>query len=149
MQPGRGNGWMIWEFVIPGIPLSVNSKDAKKKQRWIDHVRACATEHLPEDGFPIVEDVCVSVTYFHVGPTDVDIDNILKRIIDGMYPEVMVDDAQIQDVSASRRDVLDGSFRNPPSIVLPYLITGEPFVYVTVYSAMLQEELPWIGKMQR
>jgi hypothetical protein len=140
---------MIWEFVVPGIPLSVNSKDAKKKQRWIEHVRTCATERLPEDGFPLVDEVSVSVTYFHVGSTDVDIDNILKRIIDGMYPEVLVDDAQIQDVSASRRDMMDGSFRNPPSIVLSRLIAGEPFVYVIVYAAMAQEELPWIGRMQR
>lgn len=140
---------MIWEFAVPGIPLSVNSKDAKKRQRWIEHVRTCATEQLPEAGFPVVGDVSVSVTYFHVGPTDVDIDNILKRIIDGMYPEVLVDDAQIQDVSASRRDVLNGSFRNPPLIILPHLLAGEPFVYVTVYSAMAREELPWIGKMHQ
>ncbi|MEV5877807.1 RusA family crossover junction endodeoxyribonuclease [Streptomyces sp. NPDC052101] len=140
---------MIWEFVVPGIPLSVNSKDAKKKQRWIEHVRTCATEKLPVDGFPLLSDVSVSVTYFHTGSTDVDIDNILKRIIDGLYPEVMMDDAQIQDVSASRRDMLDGWFKNPPSIILPYLVSGEPFVYVTIYGAMPQEELPWIGKMQQ
>ncbi|NUV60084.1 RusA family crossover junction endodeoxyribonuclease [Streptomyces sp. CAI-85] len=140
---------MIWDFVIPGIPLSVNSKDAKKKQRWIEHVRSCATGKLPEDGFPLSGDVSVSVTYFHSGGTDVDIDNILKRIIDGMYPEVMDDDAQIQDVSASRREMVGASFRNPPPIILPYLVSADPFVYVTVYAAMPQEELPWIGKMKR
>ncbi|MEV6755791.1 RusA family crossover junction endodeoxyribonuclease [Streptomyces sp. NPDC051214] len=140
---------MAWEFVVPGIPLSVNSKDSKKKQRWVEKVRTCAIENLPEDGFPLLGDLAASVTYFHVGPTDVDIDNILKRIIDGMYPEIMMDDAQIQDVSASRRDVLGSGLRNPPSIILPYLFDGDPFVYVSVNLAMPQEELPWIGKMPR
>ncbi|MFF8768961.1 RusA family crossover junction endodeoxyribonuclease [Kitasatospora sp. NPDC015120] len=135
---------MKWEFVVPGIPISVNAKGPGKKQ-WIATVREHATRNLPAEGFPIISDVAVSVVFFHVEDS-LDVDNMLKRILDGIHPEVIADDSQVQDVSGSRRDISGTlSIRNPPAIILPHVIAGDPFVYVSIAEAMSQEELPWIG----
>ncbi|WP_406091447.1 RusA family crossover junction endodeoxyribonuclease [Kitasatospora purpeofusca] len=135
---------MVWEFIVPGVPLSVNASGNNKK-RWIETVRSCATKDLPQDEFPIHSDVAVSVIFFHVDASP-DVDNILKRILDGMHPELLGDDGQVQDVSASRRDISGNLIlRNPSEIILPHIVKGEPFVYVSVSEAMNQEDLPWIG----
>lgn len=137
---------MEWEFVVPGIPMSANGKSSTRRKDWIERVRSHAIQDLPSEGFPIVGDVAIRVVFFHAGPTNVDVDNILKRVIDGMYPEVILDDEQVQDVMAARRDILGKArFTNPPDIILPALFRGAPFIYVSIETATPQEDMPWIG----
>ncbi|WP_406378643.1 RusA family crossover junction endodeoxyribonuclease [Streptomyces sp. NBC_00197] len=137
---------MKWDFAVPGIPMSTNSKNAARKKDWIERVRRHSLQDLPSDNFPIAHDIAVRVVFFHSGPTNVDVDNILKRVIDGLYPDIILDDGQVQDVLAARRDLITTRpFINPPDAIVPYLIQGDPFIHVTIDAATPQEEMPWIG----
>ncbi|MFQ6226648.1 hypothetical protein [Nocardia sp. NPDC002869] len=72
-------------------------------------------------------------------------DNMLKPILDGLYPEVILDDGLIQDIVGSRRNISEEiAFKNPPECVIGPLAMGEPFVYVAIAAAMDQRELPWM-----
>jgi hypothetical protein len=89
--------------------------------------------------------VAVSITYFHI-TSSVDVDNIIKPILDGLWPEIMEDDRQVRDVSASRRD-LNEELRlvDPPPALLESLGAKDPFVYIALGSPISEEDILWIG----
>ncbi|MEU5759848.1 hypothetical protein [Nocardia sp. NPDC047648] len=134
---------IIWDFVVPGTPRSLQAK-GPGKAKWKQKVRECATNGLHSSMFPCLDTVSVSVVFFHLTET-LDMDNMLKPILDGIYPEVILDDAMIQDLSGSRRDISEEiAFKNPPECIIEPLGMGEPFVYVAIAVAMDKRELPWI-----
>lgn len=73
------------------------------------------------------------MVFFHTGSTDLDTDNIIKPIQDALVDVVYLDDDQVTDVFAAKRD-LTGSFRlrtTPPSVAAA--LGAEPnFLYVVV-----------------
>lgn len=130
----------------PGHSNVHEQQERCAKERLIERVRRHSLQDLPSDNFPIAHDIAVRVVFFHSGPTNVDVDNILKRVIDGLYPDIILDDGQVQDVLAARRDLITTRpFINPPDAIVPYLIQGDPFIHVTIDAATPQEEMPWIG----
>lgn len=132
---------MIWEFTVPGTPISLNSKSRAKPQ-WTEKVRRFGTLSLDRSLFPILIDVAVTVVFFH-DEGSLDVDNMLKPVLDGIYPEIIVDDSFVQEVIGARRDISSGiTLRNPPDMIIPLLATGEPFVYVGIESALHQEDMP-------
>ena len=132
---------MIWEFAVPGTPISLNSK-SKARPQWTEKVRQFGTASLDRTLFPILIDVAVTVVFFH-DEGSLDVDNMLKPILDGIYPEILVDDSYVQEVIGARRDISNGiTLRNPPDIIIPLLAEGGPFVYVGIESALPQEDLP-------
>lgn len=99
---------------------------------------------MPKSMFPYIGAVSVTVIFFHIAET-LDMDNMLKPVLDGLYPEIIYDDGLVQEVIGSRRNISrDIAFRNPPTCVIPSLAVGDPFVYVAIAAAMDQEELPWM-----
>ena len=75
----------------------------------------------------------LSLVFFHTGTTDLDTDNIIKPIQDALVDVVYVDDDQVTDVFAAKRD-LTGSFRlrTTPPVVAAVLGVEANFVYVVV-----------------
>jgi len=137
---------MIWEFAVPGTPISLNSK-SKAKPRWTEKVRQSGIIGLDSTLFPVLGDVAVTVVFFH-DSSSLDVDNMLKPVLDGIYPEILVDDGQVQEVLGARRDISNGIIiRNPPPLIIPLLASQEPFVYVGVGAALDQEDLPWLTKI--
>lgn len=93
----------IVEFIVPGTPISVGAS-GRSRTRWRERVIAAAVAALP-DGYALEHDpVRVTVIYFYVR-TDLDLDNIRKPLLDAMNRTIYVDDFQVVDIVAAKRDL--------------------------------------------
>lgn len=136
---------MQWDFAVPGVPVSLSTRNTAKKHAWTERVRQHATTAFSGPDFPLLGDLAVSVTYFHEDPP-LDVDNMLKPILDGLWPQVIADDNQVRDVSGSRRDLTKPlTFRNPLPALAQALSWNGPFVYIVMGAPIDEEEIPWIG----
>ena len=99
------------EFVVVGTPKSLQSKSAAKSA-WKARVTAAATAALPTPHLLITSVSRVIVGFFYV-TTDLDLNNILKPILDAMNTVVFLDDDQVIDIIAFKRD-----------LSTPYVVTG-------------------------
>ena len=141
----------LWDFAVRGVPVSAQSNNAKRKRGWTAGVRAHAAALVGE--FPLSHPVAVGVTYFYDVDTwnsrsgeRLDVDNFLKPIVDGLWPEIIVDDQLVRDVSGSRRP-LDPNLRfiNPSEALVDALSWQNPFVFVRIGLPVEEEEIIWIG----
>src|SRR5688572_22098200 len=105
------------EFTVTGTPIS-SGASSRSKTNWRARVASAAAAALPVDHALIADRLRVTVIYFYV-ESDLDLDNILKPVLDSMKGVVYVDDAQIVNIVAAKRDLV-GSYvltDAPPSIV--------------------------------
>lgn len=120
-----------FEFVVVGTPISLQAR-AAARSRWKARVAAAARVLLPSPPLLTPDPVRVRVMYFFVSG-DADLDNILKPIFDSLVGLVYVDDAQIIDISAVKRD-LGGTYTvtGVSAALAAHLATspGADFVYV-------------------
>ncbi len=91
------------EFIVIGTPKSVQSKNAAKAA-WKTVVRGAATASLPTPHLLATSFLRATVMYFYV-TTTLDLDNILKPILDAMKTVVYLDDDQIVDLIAIKPDL--------------------------------------------
>jgi crossover junction endodeoxyribonuclease RusA len=82
---------------------------------------------------PVDVELAVYVTYFHPGGWKLDLDNMVKPIVDAVTGVVWVDDKQLVDLHPARRD-LDGRYevRGISMVVAEGFASGEPFVHIKV-----------------
>jgi hypothetical protein len=92
----------IAEFIVSGTPISVQGK-AQSKTRWKAKVGAAASATLSADHALVADPVRVTIVYFYVS-TDLDLDNIIKPIIDALNGVIYIDDFQVTNISAAKRD---------------------------------------------
>jgi crossover junction endodeoxyribonuclease RusA len=97
-----------WDFVVLGVPKSVQARSSSKR-RWTHEVRVEATAAWPLEESPIAHEVQVHVTYYHDG-APLDVDNMLKPILDALIGVVYWDDKQLTDAHGHLRD-LNGKYR--------------------------------------
>lgn len=141
----------MWDFAVRGVPVSAQSSNGRRKQRWTATVRNHAAALAGE--FPLNVPVAVGVTYFY--DVDIwnsrsgerlDVDNFLKPIVDGLWPEIIVDDQLVRDVSGSRRPLdLNLRFINPSEALVDALSWQNPFILVRIGLPVEEEEIIWIG----
>jgi hypothetical protein len=135
---------MRWDFAVPGVPVSLATRNKARKQAWTQTVRQEAST-LKGPQFPLLEGVAVGITYFYEDPP-LDVDNMIKPILDGLWPEIILDDSQVQDVSGSRRDLNNViAIRDPSQQLIRALAWNLPFVYVQIGQPVDEEEVLWIG----
>ena len=79
------------------------------KQRWKDQVRTAAVTAWPDGEPPLDYEVQIHVTYYH-DSAPLDVDNMLKLILDALNGVVYVDDKQLTDTHGHLRD-LNGHYR--------------------------------------
>lgn len=96
------------ELVIRGIvPLSYNSKDAKRKAAYCQKIRSAFLRkysgHVPQ--YPASEELYARVYFFSSDGVSVDCDNISKPIWDSVNNLVYSDDRQIVMRTATVIDV--------------------------------------------
>jgi Holliday junction resolvase RusA-like endonuclease len=120
-------------FVIEGPPVSVNAKDrqSKKYQNWIKAVREAARRAWPpqQQLIPNESDVIVEiVNYFTLPPLDVD--NVIKPVLDGLSGVVYEDDRQVVRVTSERSPASDLNLQEPEIVAkaVEYL----EFLYIAV-----------------
>lgn len=122
---------LICEFIVPGVPISAQTSNKARKQEWMEAVTAAAQGVWLES--PLDVELAVSVTYFEPGTWKLDLDNMVKPILDAITGVVWIDDKQLVDIHPARRD-LDGYYRikGISPVVAEGFIAGEPFIHVKV-----------------
>ena len=76
--------------------------------------------------------VKVSVTYYFE-QTDIDLDNLLKPILDGLKRAVVDDDRQVVELWARKRTIASALLTTgQPPMVAAALISGEEFIHILV-----------------
>lgn len=92
-----------FEFIVQGVP---RSQEAKTVGRWKARVRAAAEASWPRGQRALSDELSVAIVYFHVGPADIDVDNMAKPILDALVGLVYWDDGVVSEL-VSRRTPLD------------------------------------------
>lgn len=121
----------LLSLLVPGVPVSAQTRSRTRLQNWKKTVHALAATEQPT--LTALSPLRLSLVFFHTGTTDLDTDNIIKPIQDALVDVVYVDDDQVTDVFAAKRD-LTGSFRlrTTPPVVAAVLGVEANFVYVVV-----------------
>jgi crossover junction endodeoxyribonuclease RusA len=125
------------EFIVIGTPISHQSHNKERLRAWGEAVAQQARNALPAAAQPTEVRIEVQVVYyFQSGPTLPDEDNLLKPIQDAMRGLVYVDDDQVMDGAASKRDI-DGAFkvRRMSPVLARGFVRGDEFVHVIVREA--------------
>lgn len=126
----------LLEFVVLGIPISAQAKPgSNSKKRWIAKVAAAAQFASTAGMTPVSHNVHVQVVYYYTG-APLDADNMLKPILDAMNGIVYVDDEQVTDIRAAKRD-LSESFRLEVAshALAKGLSGGTDFVHIRIENA--------------
>src|SRR6266404_5075312 len=123
------------EFIVTGIPISTQAS-SRSKMRWKGDVAAAALATSSEDNALVADPVRVTIVYFYVS-TELDLDNIIKPIVDALNEVIYVDDFQVVNITAAKRDlsatlVLTDA---PPAIIERLGVSADnpqDFVFVAV-----------------
>ncbi|NER82922.1 MAG: RusA family crossover junction endodeoxyribonuclease [Leptolyngbya sp. SIO1D8] len=133
---------LSFEFILPGRPVSNQTKDKTRLKAWQANVSQVAA-HLwdQEQDCPYEDYVRVQLTYYFEAPSGKednvpDSDNVVKPIREALTGIVYLYDYQVTDVISRRRN-LNGSFRvkGISPILAEGFIQGVEFVHVKIESA--------------
>ena len=133
----------LFEFVVAGPPVSQLARRQRRKEEWRGDVRAAAERYWRPGAPPTTGPLTVTIGYFYEY-SPLDVDNVVKPILDALIGLVYEDDAQVSDSICRRRDLL-GEFRieSLSPILADGLDTGREFLYVRVEDAPIGGELIW------
>ncbi len=122
-----------------GPPVSQQARRRAKVRDWQATVRQEAEKYWNSPQQPATELVMVKVTYFYSSYA-MDVDNIVKPIQDAIIGLAYLDDNQITDILARKRD-LSGNFtiENITPILAEGLARGNEFLHIVVTDAPDQE----------
>lgn len=128
-----------WEFLVIGVPSSLQSKP-ERRQGWKKIVARAAREawgHAP----PLTCHVCFEMIFYYEG-VRADVDNIIKYTQDALSGIVYVDDVQLLDTASHVRDV-NGEYecRGMTRATAEGFVSDKPFVVVRVYEPTNLEKL--------
>jgi crossover junction endodeoxyribonuclease RusA len=130
-----------WDFVVFGVPLSVQAKRPSLR-RWRGQVQAAAQAAWPAGELPLDYKMQIHITYYH-DSAPLDVDNMLKPIQDALCGLVYVDDGLLTDTHGHLRDI-NGHYRvrgMTPAQARGFS-SGDPFVHVRVELPSAPGELP-------
>jgi crossover junction endodeoxyribonuclease RusA len=121
-----------FEFTVEGPPVSQQTRRRDRLPPWRATVRAAAENLWPAGRAPLDQELCLTIAYFY-GATLVDVDNIVKPILDSIKGLVYKDDFQITDL-ISRRRPLAGPFHiaKASPVLEEALKQGGEFLYVQI-----------------
>jgi hypothetical protein len=130
-----------WDFVVPGVPVSVQAK-RPSIARWKQTVRMAAQAAWPAGDPPLECKLQLHVTYFH-DAAPLDVDNMLKPIQDALNGIVYVDDSQLTDTHGHLRDI-NGRYlvRGMTPAQASGFSSGDPFVHIRAQMPSPEGELP-------
>jgi crossover junction endodeoxyribonuclease RusA len=121
-----------FEFTVPGLPVSHQTRNKVKLRAWRATVRAAAEAAWPSSEAPTTDDVrLLVVCYYDSVPPDVD--NFHKPIQDELEGLVYVNDSQVTDASSAKRDI-NGRYeiRRIAPVLARAFEVGHEFVHVKV-----------------
>lgn len=122
-----------FELLIPGVPISHQTKRSGSLERWKAFVRETARRALPEGHFALQGPLDVTIYFFPQAPLGADLDNCAKPILDGMGHCVYVEDSQIERLVLQRfvpgRPLPVGEVTEVLEVALA---SSEPVIYIRI-----------------
>jgi crossover junction endodeoxyribonuclease RusA len=119
------------EFLVLGTPVSAQSQNPISRAAWKDRVLTSAQAIVPQPHFSSKERLAASLYYFPDGPRQGDIDNIVKLTLDALWPNIYLDDSQIERLVVQKFE--PGNvfpFSNPSATLLDAITGPKPVLYV-------------------
>ena len=86
------------EFLVSGVPVSLQADRTATKQEWKERVRSASSAVLPKPHFASLGRMAVTIYNFPAEPMRGDLDNIVKLILDALCRHVYVDDRQVERI---------------------------------------------------
>jgi crossover junction endodeoxyribonuclease RusA len=124
-----------FELVIPGIPVSQQTRNRSRLAQYKQEVGALAVKRLPTGSEPLIIPVKITVVYYYES-VPLDTDNFIKPVQDALKGIVYADDKHVCDIGL-RKTNLSGSFRvkGMSPILAEGFCSGKEFLYVRVEEA--------------
>lgn len=94
-----------FEFVRLGIPCTVQTKNKSRLDNYKRDVRRAATARWPGDVVPLTVPASVTLSYYYTSDA-LDVDNIIKPVLDQLKDLVYQDDLQVVKVVSQKSLVL-------------------------------------------
>jgi crossover junction endodeoxyribonuclease RusA len=132
----------MFEFVIPGIPRTIQTKRAATREEWKRKVAQAATEALAGQGFYLHASCSATVIYFYSATTELDVDGIAKLILDSLQRIIFDDDSIVEQVLTRKSDQVGLALSNPPVVLADALGRLPNLVYVKINRGPNHSELP-------
>lgn len=130
------------EFVLPQRPVSQQARRRARLREWQQLVAGHARLAMEEPRALATEPVALRLLYLY-DEIAVDVDNILKPILDALIGIVLEDDAVVTDVEIRRRRRGTAfSLATVSPVLAAGLALGHEFVYVALSDAPPQDVLP-------
>ena len=96
---------LTFEFYRLGDPCTVQTKNTTRMRNYRQDIRRGATARWPSEVSPITVPVRVTLSYFYTQDI-MDVDNIIKPVLDELKGLVYVDDKQVVSVTSRKINVL-------------------------------------------
>ncbi len=90
------------EFIVEGVPVSLQAKRAKTRENWVKRVRAAAAAQLPDNHFATEHPIEVTIFNFSDAKIETDLDNVIKPIRDALSGCIYIDDSQVEELVVQR-----------------------------------------------
>jgi crossover junction endodeoxyribonuclease RusA len=132
----------MFEFIVPGIPRTAQTKKAASREAWKKLVAHQATAGLSRENSYVSDSCSATIVYFYVGSTELDVDGIAKLILDGINEIVYEDDRIVEQVLVRKSDQNGLKLTNPPAILAEALLASQNLVYVRIDAGPNHSELP-------
>ena len=131
----------MFEFVVLGIPRTLQTKRSATKAEWKQKVATKARERLVEDQFYVNDGCSAIIVYYYVGSTELDVDGISKLILDSLENITYDDDKIVEQVIVRKTNQIGLEISNPPPLLAEALLTNENLVYVRIDAAPNHAEM--------
>ena len=126
-----------FEFIVPGPPVSRQTRHGAARRRWMQDVRNAASGWEPEPAF--AKEVMVTIRYFFEGSRR-DVDNIPKLILDALVGLAYIDDRLVTDlVCRARQANVNPTIDNATDLLRSALRDFDEFIYIYIENSPVQE----------
>ncbi len=131
-----------FEFVVEGIPRSINAKP-RGLNRWKQTVSAAATTVWGGGTLLDQTQISVVIVYFHTDITSIDVDNIAKPILDSLKGAVIVDDFSVSQIVCRRTEINEKLLIDSiPEVLVEHFGITSDFLYIKLSDGPNHSELP-------
>ena len=115
-------------IIVPGRAISVRARAARRYKQCI--------HNIAKPLFPVPltsRTIRVQVAYFYTTGHVVDLDNLLKCVLDGLTGAAYEDDSQVEEIWIRRYNILeDHRIPTIEEALYRYIAQREPFVSIEV-----------------
>lgn len=128
------------EFLVPGMPVSAQAKQARSREDWKQRVRNASSDGLPDDHWTTEGRIAATLFFFPDQPMQGDVDNIVKLVLDALVRHIYLDDRQVERVVVQKFEPEHVfPFASPSARLKEALSGNKPVLYVRLSDDPFEE----------